>query len=111
MTQSRAGLRGLIPRFTKRQFHPPPDMYLRVDKVDALAEPLKALQENIQICLEELRRLSSAALPEIRSVVGQRIADCEEKIGRLLASINEPSVQISHRGQAAPGGVGADDII
>jgi hypothetical protein len=86
-------------------------MYLRVDKVDAVAEPLKALQENIQICLEELRRLSSTALPEIQSVVGQRIADCEEKIGRLLASTNERSVQISHRDQAAPGGVSADDII
>jgi hypothetical protein len=86
-------------------------MYLRVDKVDAVAEPLKALQENIQICLEELRRLSSTALPEIQSVVGQRIADCEDKIGRLLASTNKRSRQISRRDQAAPGGVSADDII
>jgi FkbM family methyltransferase len=88
-------------------------MYLRVDKVDAVVDPLKAMQENIQICLDELRRLSSTALPEIQfqSVIGKRIADCEEKIEQLLASTNEQSKQISRRCQAAPGSVTADDVI
>jgi FkbM family methyltransferase len=111
MTQLPAGLRALLRRLTKRQFHPPPDMYLRIDKVDAVVDPLKAMQENIQICLNELRRLSSTALPEIQSGVSQRTADCEEKIERSLVSTNERSGQISRRDEAAPGGVTADDVI
>jgi FkbM family methyltransferase len=93
MTRSRAGLRSLLSQFTRRRFHPPSDIYLRIDKVDAVLEPLKAIQENVQICVDEIRHFSSTALPEHRSTVGQRIAVCEEKLDRLLASVNERTVQ------------------
>ena len=101
MTQSRAGLRGLLSRLTKRQFHPFPDMYLRVDKVDAVLDALKGIQENINICVNETRYLSSTALPEIQSVIGQRIGDCEEKIERLGALGNQRSTKTTAVGRVS----------
>jgi FkbM family methyltransferase len=93
MTRSRAGLRDLLSQFSKRRFHLHSDMYLRMDKVDVVVEPLKDMQENIRLCVNEIRHLTSTALPEHQSTVGQRIAVCEEKIDRLLAAINERSEQ------------------
>jgi FkbM family methyltransferase len=57
---------------------------LRVERVDALVEALQAVKDGTQICVNEIRHLSSTALPETQSEVRQRIAVVEEKIERFL---------------------------
>ena len=61
MVRLRAGLHGVLPWLTKRQFPPQPDIYLRVDKVDTLVEALKSLQHSTEVC-------------------EQRVAACEQRL-------------------------------
>jgi FkbM family methyltransferase len=68
-------------------------MYLRLDRVDALVEALQAVRDNTQLCVTEIRHVSATALPETQSLVRERIAVCEEKIERLLASADAQSSQ------------------
>src|SRR6516165_6740786 len=86
----------------KRFSSMPPDMYVRIERVDGLVEALKSVQANTEICAEHTRSISSTILPDLqntleacinraeenKSVVErleQKIAACEESIGRLTA--------------------------
>ena len=66
-------------------------MYLRLDSVDELLDTLRSIQNNTQLCVNEIQRLPSTIilenqsiadrlLAEIQSIAGQRIAVCEEKL-------------------------------
>jgi FkbM family methyltransferase len=68
-------------------------MYLRVDRVDELVAALHGVKDNTEICVNEVRHLSSTALPEMQATFGQRIAVLDGKIERLLSSTNHESRQ------------------
>lgn len=95
MTQLRAGLRGLLARLTKRRYDLPADMYLRVDKVDPIVQALRGMQENIQTCANEIRNLSSTALPEVQLALSRRIAACGEAVARLQTSTKSATDDLS----------------
>jgi FkbM family methyltransferase len=57
-------------------------------------EALQAVKDGTQMCVNEIRHLSSTVLPETQSVVERRIAVCEERSERLLSSANDRSQQI-----------------
>jgi hypothetical protein len=73
---------GIFRRFSST----PPDMYVRVEKVDDLVEALKSVQTNTDLCI--------GRADENKSVIErleQKIAACEESIGRLAALTYEHS--------------------
>jgi hypothetical protein len=94
MTRLRAGLQGLLPWLTKRQFPPQPDIYLRVDKVDTLVDALKSLQHSTEVCeqrvaaceqrLETFTKTMGTKLSSLKTMLQPLSAGSQEMIPREL---------------------------
>jgi hypothetical protein len=93
-------LSGQIFRFLRRFSSTPPDMYLRIERIDGLVEALKSIQNDTEICADRMRSISPTVLADLQTTVGlclngteqngsvierleQKIAACEASIGRL----------------------------
>ena len=91
-----------ISRVLGRFSSTPPDMYLRIERVDGLVEALRSIQNNTEACADRIQSLSSTVLADLQTAVGlclsrtqengsiierleKEIAACEVSIGRMTA--------------------------
>ncbi len=105
MTRSENGAGSLLSRLSARLFRPPADMYLRVNQVDTLREPLNAIRDTVAKCEQQLRVLTNSS-GDLREFAEREIAALKPLLLRF--AIESPEMiprqlaeSIAYRGEYA----------